>query len=218
MPAADPQGEKVRLRRQMHVRLGAVTRDEARAAGAAIADRLGLWTAWREAACVGLFASRLDEVDTHFLIERAIRDGKQLLLPRMTDVVGLEFAIVSDPSQLRPGRFGIREPDPDSPVVQLDRGTLLLVPGLAFDRNGGRLGRGGGYYDRALERVPNDDQHRPTMIGIGFAFQILERVPMTPLDVRLDGVVSDDELAETNEYRVRVGRTQRGTRGPGRDE
>ncbi len=208
MTAADPRSEKLRLRRVMRSRLGELTAEEARAAGAAIADRLARSELWQEATRVGVFASRSGEVDTSLLIERILCAGKQLLLPRTTAADGLEFVAVADVLQLRVGRFGIREPSPESPVVRPDQTTLLLVPGLAFDRDGGRLGRGGGYYDRTLTRFLGREL-RPILIGAGLSFQLVERVPMTPLDVRLDGVVSDEELVETDASlarRTRAGR------------
>ncbi len=217
MTAVDPRTEKLRLRRSMQLRLGEVTPEEARAGGAAIADRLDRSPLWQEAARVGVFASRSDEVDTSALIERAFFAGKQVLFPRTTDSAGLEFARVADPSQLRAGRFGIREPSPELPVARLDQRTLLLVPGLAFDREGARLGRGGGYYDRALAGI-RDREHRPITIGVGFFFQLVERVPMTPFDVHLDGVVSEDALLETESSRTRRARAGRGTGRSGRDD
>ena len=217
MTAVDPRTEKLRLRRSMQLRLGEVTPDEARAAGAAIADRLASSPLWQEAARVGVFASRSDEVDTSAFIERAFLAGKQILFPRTTDAAGLEFARVADPSQLQVGRFGIREPSPKLPVARLGQRTLLLVPGLAFNRDGGRLGRGGGYYDRALSGF-RDREHRPITIGVGFFFQLVERVPMMPLDVHLDGVVSEDGLLETESLRTRRGLAGRGTGRSGRDD
>lgn len=217
MTAVDPPTEKLRLRRSMQLRLGEVTPEEARAAGAVIADRLDRSPLWQEATRVGVFASRADEVDTSALIERAFLAGKQVLFPRTMDAAGLEFARVADPSQLRAGRFGVREPSPDLPVARLDQRTLLLVPGLLFDREGGRLGRGGGYYDRALAGF-RDREYRPVTIGVGFFFQLVERVPMTPLDVHLDGVVSEDGLHETESLRTRRARAGRGTGRSGRDD
>ncbi len=217
MTAVDPRTEKLRLRRSIQLRLGEVTPEEARAVGAAIADRLDRSPLWQEAARVVVFASRSDEVDTSALIERAFFAGKQVLFPRTTDSAGLEFARVADPSQLRAGRFGIREPSPELPVARLDQRTLLLVPGLAFDREGARLGRGGGYYDRALAGI-RDREHRPITIGVGFFFQLVERVPMTPFDVHLDGVVSEDALLETESSRTRRARAGRGTGRSGRDD
>lgn len=194
MIQADPLGEKRRLRQAMRRRLQQVTPGLAHSAGVRIAECLGELEIWHDVSRVVLFAPRSDEVDTSPARSRALADGKRVALPRMCDAGRLEFAEVGDGGLLRIGRFGIAEPPAEAPAVLLARGDLVLVPGLAFDRQGGRLGRGGGYYDRALSREPLDES-RPILIGVGFSFQVVERVPMMDLDVCVDGVVSEVELA-----------------------
>lgn len=200
MMTADSSTEKRRLRRVARALLEQVTPAQARAVGVSVAEFLVQSDFWRATSRIGLFLSRADEVDTSFLLRRALDDGKQALLPRITAAGSLEFALLGNLDRLRMGRFGILEPPPDRPAVRLDGHALVLVPGLAFDRDGGRLGRGGGYYDRALA-LDHGVALRPLLIGVGFSFQLVERVPMTALDVRLDGVVSDLGLVETVESR-----------------
>jgi len=207
MKTADPPTEKQRLRRAARALLEQVTPDQAHVAGLSIAEILVQSVFWRAASKIGLFVSRADEVDTSALLRLALEDGKEVLLPRITAAAGLEFASLGDPDRLRVGRFGIPEPPPDRPAVRLDDRALVLVPGLAFDRNGGRLGRGGGYYDRALA-IDRRAALAPVLIGVGFSFQLVEWVPMNALDVRLDGVVSDLGLWETDESRERRARTK----------
>ena len=77
----------------------------------------------------------------------------------------------------------------DRPGESLCGIDLVLVPGIAFDRFGGRVGKGAGYYDRAL--APLDKQSRPALLGLGFALQLTQRVPMTTHDVYLDAVVTE---------------------------
>jgi len=207
MKTADPSTEKQRLRRDARALLEQVTPERAHVVGISIAEALVQSVFWRDVSKIGLFASRADEVDTSVLLTRAIQAGKEVLLPRLTAAGGLEFASLGDPDLLRIGRFGIPEPPPDRPAVQLDDHTLVLVPGLAFDLDGGRLGRGGGYYDRAFA-MDRRAALAPVLIGVGFSFQLVERVPMSALDVRLDGVVSDLGLVETDESRKRRARTK----------
>lgn len=187
-PAAE---EKARLRRAMRERLATVTPSEAVAAGRAIAGRIEGRPPWDRAERIGLFVSQPDEIDTGPLIERARRACKRILLPRVVagPTPGLEFAEVLDWSGLERGRFGIDEPPKGWPATSLVDVDLLLVPGLAFDRNGGRLGRGGGYYDRALAEQAAGA--RTIRMGIGFHFQLVERVPMTAHDRHLDAIVTD---------------------------
>jgi 5-formyltetrahydrofolate cyclo-ligase len=193
MMAADPPTEKQRLRQAMRALLSESLPEVAQRAGSQIAERLAADEAWQRASRIVLFSSRPDEVDTHPIWRRARIDRKPVLLPRMTAAGSLDFALATAPDRLEAGRFGIAEPLPEAPAERLDRGDLVLVPGLAFDRQGGRLGRGGGYYDRAFAGRRRDAM-RPVLVGVGFSFQIVDHVPMTVVDVPLDGIVSEREL------------------------
>ena len=209
MMASDIPAEKRRLRRSLRPLLAQVTPSQALAAGAAIAEHLVRSDIWQVSSRVVLFAARADEVDMTGLQRLALADSKPVLLPRVSASESLEFAALGDQERLQEGRFGILEPPPDAPRLPLRPDDLVLVPGLAFDRSGGRLGRGRGYYDRALA-LDLDAERRPLLIGVGFSFQIVERVPMTALDVRMDGVVSELGLVETNGSRQWWTRNRRG--------
>ena len=109
----------------------------------------------RRAATVACYASVDREPGTHLLLDALRAAGKRVILPLMQPDRDLDWAVCSDPDQLRPAAFGLLEPD--GPALGRDAiGTadVVLVPGLAVSRTGDRLGRGGGSYDRALGRVP----------------------------------------------------------------
>ena len=92
------------------------------------------------------------------------------------------------PSDLRPGRFGILAPDTaQCPLVDSARGAVVLVPGLAFARDGHRLGHGGGYFDRFLSRFDG------TSIGLVYDFQVLDGLPIDPHDERVHWIVSESQ-------------------------
>lgn len=172
-----------------------ISAQDALAAGKAISKRLADWSSWRSSSVVALFATLRGEIDSQPLIELARRDGKQLLFPRMRDGQTLEFAVVEEMESLRPGRYGVLEPDLQCPVQPMTADTIVLVPGCAFDRAGGRLGRGAGYYDRVIAGC-RDTEVRPRFIGVGFESQVIEAVPMKSLDMRMDGVVTEIGLFE----------------------
>ena len=146
---------------------------------------------WLAAGRVGLFAATRGEPATRPIVEAAIRSGRETLLPRCKDAGHLEFAPVHAWDELEAGRYGLLEPISESSRAPGRDGDLVLVPGLAFDRRGGRLGRGGGYYDRCFEGLQRGS---PWLLGLGFSFQLVDEVPLEVHDRRLDGWLTGGEL------------------------
>jgi 5-formyltetrahydrofolate cyclo-ligase len=190
VPTSTLDSRKKQLRDRMTQVRDSISADQALAAGEAIADRLAVWSSWRSSTVVALFATLSGEVDTQPLFELARRDGKQILFPRMLAARTLEFAVVEEIGSLWTGRYGVLEPGHGSRVETLHANAIVLVPGVAFDRGGGRLGRGAGYYDRALAELGGKSR-RPQFIGVGFESQIVPFVPMSSLDMRMDVVVTE---------------------------
>lgn len=145
--------------------------------------------AWHTAATVLLFAPLPSEPDLDLLWQTGVLTGKQAAYPRVEGTT-MRLYYASSLDELEPTRWGLREPPPRAArEVMLDDMSLALVPGLAFDAAGGRLGRGGGFYDRLLARR---DPARTRVIGVGFAFQIsVEPLPRAAHDVRMDAVLTD---------------------------
>lgn len=159
----------------------------ARAAAArAVARHVLALPEYASARAVALHAALPDEVPLDAVAEAAVAGGRVLALPRMQGE-RLCFARVERWDTLVRGRFGIPEPAATAPEVRLARGDLVLLPGVAFDARGGRLGRGGGHYDRALAAL----REAPHLVGVGFAFQLVARVPMAAHDRRVDAFVCE---------------------------
>lgn len=146
------------------------------------------------AACkrIMLFYSFQDEIDTRWLLAEVQNRGQQVWLPQ-TDVAARKLTpyVYRGEDELRPGVYGIMEPDP-AKSVQADLSQLdaVVVPGVAFDRAGGRLGYGGGFYDRFLAAL----QRRPLLIGFAFSLQVVEQVPREEHDFPLDYLVTDEAV------------------------
>lgn len=120
------------------------------AVGAAMAQQVFSLPAWQAADTVFCFVPMRDEPDTLPILRRALADGKRLCVPRCLPGGGrMEAVEITALAQLKPGRYGILEPPEGCPAA-LTRRTLALIPCLAADRHGTRLGRGAGYYDRFL--------------------------------------------------------------------
>ncbi|MBI2077501.1 MAG: 5-formyltetrahydrofolate cyclo-ligase [Euryarchaeota archaeon] len=173
------------LRLQFRAARDALGAKARQAAAAEIGRRLAGLDRFAQARRVVLYASYGSEVDTWPLMTAAHEAGRLVALPRME---GKELAL----HEYRPGdtlaanAVGIPEPSVSSPRVKLDAADVVVVPGLAFDRRGHRLGYGGGYYDRLLRTSPHAYR-----IGLAYAFQLVDRLPSMHHDEPLDAVVTD---------------------------
>ena len=155
----------------------------ARAAGLAVAEHVAALPGFERVPRIALYASLPDELPSGPLLE-ACR-GKACLFPRCRPDGTLEFAPANAFEELVSGRYGVREPV--AAAVPLAREDWVIVPGVAFDAEGGRLGRGAGFYDRTFAA----EGPSPRRIGVGFAFQGVAHVPMEPHDRRLDACVTE---------------------------
>lgn len=153
-----------------------------------ISDRIRHYTEqlpeFQRARTVLLYHSLQDEVDTSMFLKSWQRD-KRLLLP----VVKKNDLIIRDylPENLKPGSFGILEPQ-GKEITDLSVIDLIIIPGVAFDRNRNRLGRGKGYYDRLLARL------KAYKIGICYDCQIIDRIPTEKHDIPMDYVITESGI------------------------
>lgn len=136
---------------------------------------------FRRAGTVAAYWSLADEVRSHEFVEKWC-GRKRMLLPVMRPGGGLELCEYRPGYTMNEAAFGLREPE--GPAVAAAEVDLILVPGMAFDRNNHRLGRGKGYYDRLLNEI------NAWKIGVCFDFQRVEEVPVEGHDVAMDLVVS----------------------------
>lgn len=189
---------KADLRRSMKAVLGRMEARTLAEGGAAAARRLEAADAWKHADLVLAFLSMPGEIDTAPLIAAARRAGKAVAVPGIEGDL-LRFRLMpAGEGALPRDRWGIPVPDPRWPAADLagrgprqePRRVLIVVPGLAFDREGNRLGRGKGFYDRFLAE---SRRARPAAIGFCLAAQLVDSVPVDAHDVPVDGVVTDGE-------------------------
>ena len=123
------------------------------AEGEAAAEFLVGWSEFIKAGTVGCYASMRFEIDTAPILSAILKAGKTLALPRTYEKGIMEFRRAQDPASLRPGRWDIMEPGEEAEVIAPRDLSLLLIPALAVDMQGRRLGQGGGYYDRYLPQT-----------------------------------------------------------------
>ena len=141
-----------------------------------------------------LYVDVRDEVRTQHALPKALASDRRIIVPSCNDSGELELFHLEDLSELETGRYGILEPRPElrerpEKCLPPDELDAVLVPGVAFDKTGGRLGHGKGYYDRLLNRVRSDC----VLIGLAFECQLFESIPMGEHDVRMDLVVTESK-------------------------
>lgn len=154
---------------------------------------------FRKAHTVMLFLNFRDEVETTDLAEWVIGHNKQLVLPRCASKGILQLFEVRDLStDLESGAWGIREPkrtDTETDPKEID---IVVVPGVGFDRQGNRLGYGGGFYDRLFTRLkPNTPR-----LALAFECQIISNVPVDIHDAKMTKLITEKAVYEFNEQRL----------------
>jgi 5-formyltetrahydrofolate cyclo-ligase len=171
-----PEKTKSDLRKSVKTRLASIPPEQFARAGRAAAARLAEIPAWASCGSVLCFKSLKDEIDTRPIIEASLAAGKKVFLPAVKgDTMEFRNALTSEPLRL----CGLCEK------------LLIIVPGLAFDEKGGRLGRGRGFYDRFLASISGRDFFS---CGLCLDCQMVESVPAEPHDVFLDAVLTEKRL------------------------
>ena len=137
-----------------------------------------------------MYHSLPDEVDTHSALDQLLAMGKKVFLPKVVSDTEMTIHEYTGADSLQPSEpYGILEPTtPELSIINCQL-SIAIVPGMAFDKQGHRLGRGKGYYDRFLSRIPNIYK-----IGVCFPFQMLESIPSESTDVVMDEVITSLNL------------------------
>ena len=186
--------EKAPLRKAMRKARAGMSVDARTVASAAIRERLTALPVFQRAGGVHCFLSLPEEVDTAPIIAASAEAGKRTFVPYVDSAAGRLGHTPWCPGQpLETGAFSLQEPPPGARTpVAWQWIELVLVPGLAFDRDGGRLGFGKGYYDAFLAMLAAGPRP-PATVGLAFSQQIVPAVPMTVRDVRGQLIVTERE-------------------------
>ncbi len=158
-----------------------------------IERRLVASNLYRDAPSIVLYAAKDNEVSTELICDDALGAGRAVYFPRLDRLSGeLELVRVGARVELSPGAFGILEPSPNAEGVAPSSlgAALVCVPGVAFSCRSERLGRGGGHYDRLLARMGDE----AISVGLAFSFQLLDRLPQSEADRRLNFIITESAL------------------------
>jgi 5-formyltetrahydrofolate cyclo-ligase len=187
----DIAGRKKTVRAAVRARLAALDGPQIQSKSQHLSERLFPTSWWSSGQWV---------LDTRFIVARAYQEGKQVAIPRMEGGELAFYVYDGRTEKLLPNQFGILEPDPTwklvDPFVPTGRRLLVLTPGLAFDRQRRRLGRGKGFYDRFLHGLRRAHPAGSSSWAVGLCFdeQLVEEVPVCDHDEPLEGIVTDLEV------------------------
>ena len=179
--------DKTELRKKIRELKRAVSPEEKLRRSEAVMQKVETLPEFEKARVVLLYWSMADEVQTHSFVNRWYKK-KVLLLP-CVDGDDLLLRQYTGPECMVEGeQFGIGEPSATLPVyTDLESVEIIIVPGVAFDRAGNRMGRGRGFYDRLLKSTPN-----AMKIGVAYDFQMLDSIPVEPHDVKMNRVITEN--------------------------
>lgn len=178
---------KAELRREFRQRRAALPRELSDGWSAAIAARLASLDEYLRADVVHCYADSLPgEVRTDALIIRSLSERKRVICPRVRAHGQLEHREIAELSDLVGSTFGLREPDPAlAAPADPEAAGLIVAPGVVFTPSGGRLGMGGGYYDRFLSQVS------APIVGLAYEMQLVDSLPLSAHDRRVDIIVTE---------------------------
>ena len=174
--------DKTELRREIRARKRAMTEAEIEERSAKLAQLFFASRAYQNAKTIYGYLPYNQEVRTVPMLERALKDGKKVAVPKVCGDE-MKFLYLDDLTAVAKGYAGIPEPIADEPVAH-DETALVLMPGLAFDPQGHRIGYGGGFYDKFLAAEPN----HPTL-ALCYEFQMLPKLDVEDHDIPVDTVL-----------------------------
>jgi 5-formyltetrahydrofolate cyclo-ligase len=151
---------------------------------------------YKEAKVIMFYVDMRNEVMTKATINKAFNEEKRVVVPRVKKGYGLLAIEIQSLEELSLGTFGVMEP-PEKEEILLEDIDVVVVPGVAFDRNGYRLGYGAGYYDNFLPKLRSDAKK----IAVAFEMQLKDLIPIEPHDVKMDMIITEksrEKLSTTN--------------------
>lgn len=152
---------------------------------------------YKNAEKIFIYISYSSEIDTIEIIKKALKDGKEIFVPRTVfKTKAMDAVKIISLENLKKDRYGILEPEEGEPHINPDELDLIVVPGVAFDDRGGRIGYGAGYYDRYFKKISKERSKIIKKIALAYDFQVIEEVPMDEQDVKIDCIITEKYILE----------------------
>ncbi|MES0340853.1 MAG: 5-formyltetrahydrofolate cyclo-ligase [Candidatus Humimicrobiaceae bacterium] len=182
------------IRKKIQEKRDSLADHERLTGSSSIAERLMKLDCYRNSKEIMAYYPFRSEIDTTIIIRKALKQEKKVILPRVQGkTLGLYYIkdLIND---LTPGSFGIMEPIPSKcKIASYKNIDMVLVPGVGFDRNFNRLGYGGGFYDKLLEKLPV----KIPRIALAFTLQIIENIPVMAHDLKVNIIITEKEILDS---------------------
>ncbi len=187
--------QKQEIRKTMKELKSRLTKEEQKVYSSIIADRLLKLPEYRQCGQIFCYVSFNQEVITTTLIEKALFQQQKVAVPKITGK-GMQFFYIRSLKDLEPGILGIPEPVTEEEALpDITKDNLILVPGLAFDPHGIRIGYGKGYYDNFFRKYGNLSLVK---IALAYDFQVLPELPEEEHDIRVDQIITQRGIIKSN--------------------
>lgn len=178
------------LRNVIKTKLNELPKDDYKFLSRKIADQLFATPEWKQAKTVGITVSRFPEVDTLWIIQRGWEEGKTITVPKShPQTHEMTFRILTDFDQLENVYFGLSEPiERKTTAVHKADIQLMIIPGIVFDKRGYRIGYGGGFYDRYLQKFNGHT------IALAFQMQLINEIPIEGYDIPVKKIITENRI------------------------
>lgn len=187
--------EKKDIRKEVLEKRMALTKEELVEKSKIICNSFLELPQYKEADLIYIYMDFKNEVMTKQIIEDAWEKKKRVAIPKVVENQIIFYELVKEQEKLKEGYFGIREPKMSQPIM--DSEGLMVVPGIAFDKQGYRIGYGKGFYDRYLHA--NNIKHK---ISLVFELQMVDKVPNDKYDIPIDMIITEKQMIQCYQERV----------------
>lgn len=152
---------------------------------------------YKDAKHIFIYISYGTEINTRGIIKKALNENKKIYVPRTElDTRIMDAVEITSMDNLIKSSYGILEPSKGDVEINPNELELIVVPGIAFDRSGGRMGYGAGFYDRYFKKIHEENVGRITKVALAYDFQVIDKVPMNKQDVPVDYIITEKEFID----------------------
>lgn len=150
---------------------------------------------YKKAEKIFIYISYASEINTKEIINKALKDNKKIYVPRTEfKIRHMDAVEIKSLDNLEESSYGILEPSKEVLNIDPNELDLIVVPGVAFDKSGGRMGYGAGFYDRYFKKIKKENINKIVKLALAYEVQMLDKVPMNEQDVPVDYIITENEF------------------------